>query len=58
MARRMQLTPDEQAIIEGLRHEKAIWNEALTAAIATVQETFGDEGDPGRAIEKIMRLRK
>lgn len=38
MDKRMKLSPDEQAIIEGLRHEKGVWNAALEAVLKILVE--------------------
>lgn len=61
--RRMRLSPDEIAIIEGLRQEKAIWNSAIDAAMTAFVSyppfRGGDEVDPYEEIlTSLIDLRK
>lgn len=59
MDKRIRVTPDELAIIEGLRHEKAIWNAALAEAVLVVQQTGGLSGEViDDVIKHLMELRK
>lgn len=55
--KRMQLSPDEAKIIEGLRQQKAIWNEAIAAAVARLH-SFNHSGEFDALEHEILQERK
>lgn len=61
--KRIKLSDDELAIIEGLRHEKAIWNSALEEALRVLREATSDRdldsfNSADHAAAEIMKLRR
>lgn len=59
--KRMKLSEDEIAVIEGMRHERAIWNGALEAALAriVIPEGNGDVVSYLKNLQQdILALRK
>ena len=55
--KRLSLSPDEIAIIEGLRHEKAIYNAALADALAALS-TLPGWAEDADVTQVILALRK
>jgi hypothetical protein len=59
--KRLKLSEDEVAIIEGLRQEKAIWNKALETALRAALEEpnlFASDANVDILTQRILELRK
>jgi len=56
--KRMQLTAEEAAIIEGLRHERAIYNQALEDALQVLKKMSSEQELPQYIFKAILNLRK